>query len=189
MSIILALREEKTVHLLADTQATLGDSLKISMKHKLFKDSDKKYIIGCVGEGKFFNLIRYHPFPYYGSVSWSQMSPHEFMIRVFVPSIFEVLAPLKSSTDEESSLFNLLVAWGSNMFTVQHDGTVLEYEDYAAIGSPQAEALVSFKLLKTLSYPMSPREKLYLIMDALETHCNYISFPCVYLHTGDLENV
>lgn len=189
MSVIIALKENERVHLMADTQATIGDTLKIYMGEKIFPDPHHHYFIGCVGEGKFLNTLRYHPFPLYLDSSFAGMSPHEFMVKEFVPALRDVLEPLKKEGDEESGMFNLLVTWASHLFTVQHDGTVLEYQYYAAIGSPQPEAMVALNLFERLSTNYDPERKLRLIMASLEKHCNYIGYPYVYHNTGELLHV
>lgn len=183
MSIILAIKENNNVHVMADTCCTIGNEIKYPIYNKLFTDKNNQYIIGGVGCGRFIQSLLYKKFPVYDAAFFI---PHEFMVEVFVPFIQKIFESLKDESpvhENEDTGFSLLVAFQSYCFTIFSDYTVIENMKYMCLGSPQEAGLVSLSLITEVSKDLTPYDQMTTIMGAVFEHCHFVSPPLIYFNT------
>lgn len=187
MSVILAIKENDIVHLMADTCCTFGNNIKYSIFNKLFIDKNNQYIVGGVGCGRFIQSLLYKTFPTFDPFFYI---PHEFMIEVFVPFLQKTFESVKDESpvqENEDTGFSLLVAFKSYLFTVFSDYTVIENYSYMCLGSPQEAGLVGLHLMLQTNTTMNPHDQMLLIMHSIFEHCHFVSAPLIYHNTLALQ--
>lgn len=193
MSVVVAIKDGNKVFIGADSQVTKGGTrttLKNPNNYKIWKvDDSPNCLMAQVGNLRDANVVRlmsniiddYDEF--YNRVNY------RFVVKFLVPEIVKTLKEagfLKTSDNfvdymESSFLF----AYKDKLFNINSDCSVIEVDDYVAIGSGSQEAIGS--LLSTEG--LSPKERIIKAIKSSATNDIYVDYPIILTdtETGEFE--
>lgn len=138
MSVVIGLRYNNGVIIGADRQATSGN-LKTHSTQKIYKSAYSNTAWGCVGTLRDLDIVSCNvdELMNYKDVLDKVEIDKKYVVNVIVVRIFNELMKFNRAykvdnvVDIDSSF---LIADDSKMFTIGHDGSVIQYDDYCAIG-------------------------------------------------------
>ena len=193
MSVVVAIKDGNKVFIGADSQVTKGGTrttLKNPNNYKIWKvDDSPNCLMAQVGNLRDANVVRlmsniiddYDEF--YNRVNY------RFVVKFLVPEIVKTLkeAGFLQTSDNfvdymESSF---LFAYKDKLFNINSDCSVIEVDDYVAIGSGSQEAIGS--LLSTEG--LSPKERIIKAIKSSATNDIYVDYPIILTdtETGEFE--
>ena len=190
MSVVVAVKENDKIYIGADSQVTRGGTratLKNPNNYKIWKViGAPNCLMGHVGNVRDANVIRimdrlvteYHIFKEY--------IDFEFVVAKIVPDILEELRKYRYIKDEkyfESIDSRFIFAFKDKLFLINYDGTVLEIDDYVAIGSGESQALGS--LLTTEG--QDPKTRIVTAIKASAATDIYVDYPIILVDTENTE--
>lgn len=190
MSVVVAIKEEGKIYFGADSQVTRGGTratLKNPNNYKVWKIKGvNNCLMGHVGNVRDANVIRimdqlvteYNV--YKGHIDF------EFVVAKIVPDILEELRKYRYIKDDkyfESLDSRFIFAYKDQLYLINFDGTVIEIDDYVAIGSGESQALGS--LLSTEGE--NPKERIITAIKASAATDIYVDYPIVLIDTKNTE--
>ncbi len=192
MSVVVGIKEGKKVYLGADSQVTRGGTrttLNNPNNYKIWKvDSSKHCLMGHVGNLRDANIVRLM-----GSVvddydEYRNRVDYRFVVKYLVPQIIKNLREanfLKGNDGEYLDFMDssYLFAYKSHLYVINTDCSVIEINDYVAIGSGASEAIGS--LLSTEGE--DPKQRIIKAIKSSAANDIYVDYPIILSDTKDTE--
>ena len=187
MSVVVAIKSGDKVYVGADSQVTRGGTritLKNPNNYKIWKvNDDNNCIMGHVGYVRDANVVRLITDFYDDYDEYLDRINYRYMVRYVVPKIISELQSagyLKEDKYVESLNSSFIFAYKDRLFSIGSDCTVIEVDDYVAIGSGSNEAIGS--LLSTEG--LDPQERIIRAIKASVASDIYVDYPIVLACTG-----
>lgn len=189
MSVVVAIKHNGAVYLGADSQVTRGGTRSTLKNPNNFKiwavKNSNNCLMGHVGNVRDANVIRLMSNiiddydEYIDNINFS------FVVKFLVPEMIKNLEKAKYLKIKDNYFdgfdSSFLFAYKDRLFLINEDGTVLEIEDYCAIGSGASEAIGS--LLSTENE--EPLHRIIKAIKASAAHDIYVDYPIVLNNTND----
>ena len=186
MSVVVAIKENGKIMFGADSQCTKGSSrrsLSNSNNYKIWKVlGAENCLMAHVGLVREANVVRVAQ----GLISeldqLKDSVDFSFVVRRLVPALFDELSAygiLKKEDDIPYFDSSFLFAYKDRLFYISANGTVIEIDDYCAIGSGECEAVGS--LLSTEGEGCEERIKKAIRASAANDI--YVDYPIVISDT------
>ena len=190
MSVVVAIKENGKVVIGADSQSTRGGSrrtLSNSNNYKIWKVLDcENCLMGHVGLAREANIIRVTSGLIPEIVQLKDKVDFAFVVKRLVLALFEVLVDCRAIQKCDEPLHfesSFLFAYKNRLFYISGNGTVIEVDDYCAIGSGECEAIGS--LISTEGEPCEQRIK--KAIKASAANDIYVDYPIVISDTESTE--
>ena len=191
MSVVVAIKKDGVVYLGSDSQVTRGGtrtSLTNQNNFKIWKVKGvENCLMGHVGLLRdacvirvMENLVREI------DVIHDEVN-FEYVVTRVVPKIIDVLKEF-NYIETEGKFKNMeskyLFAFEDKLFVIGFDGSVIEVDDYIAIGSGECESIGS---LLTTNNSDDPETRIIKAIKASAAHDIYVDYPIILSNTKDLE--
>ena len=186
MSVVVAIKENGKIMMGADSQCTKGGtrrSLSNPNNYKIWKVLDSENcLLGHVGLVREANVIRVARDLVPEMAQLKDKVDFSFVVKRLVPTMFEELEEyrvIKKGDNPPEFESSFLFAYKDKLFYISGNGTVIEIDDYCAIGSGECEAIGS--LLST------PEERIKKAIKASAANDIYVDYPIVITDTESTE--
>ena len=190
MSVVVAIKENGKIMMGADSQCTKGGtrrSLSNPNNYKIWKVLDSENcLLGHVGLVREANVIRVARDLVPEMAQLKDKVDFSFVVKRLVPTMFEELEEyrvIKKGDNPPEFDSSFLFAYKDKLFYISGNGTVIEIDDYCAIGSGECEAIGS--LLSTEGEPCEERIK--KAIKASAANDIYVDYPIVITDTESTE--
>ena len=190
MSVVVAIKENGKITIGADSQCTRGGTrrtLSNPNNYKVWKVLDaENCLIAHVGLVREANIIRVARDLVPEMAQLKDKVDFSFVVKRLVPRMFEELEEYRVTKKSDSPPefeSSFLFAYKDKLFYISGNGTVIEVDDYVAIGSGECEAIGS--LLSTESEPCIERIKKAIKASAASDI--YVDYPIVITDTESCE--
>ena len=190
MSVVVAIKENGKIMMGADSQCTKGGtrrSLSNPNNYKIWKVLDSENcLLGHVGLVREANVIRVARDLVPEMAQIKDKVDFSFVVKRLVPTMFEELEEyrvIKKGDNPPEFDSSFLFAYKDKLFYISGNGTVIEIDDYCAIGSGECEAIGS--LLSTEGE--SPDERIKKAIKASAANDIYVDYPIVITDTESTE--
>ena len=190
MSVVVAIKENGKIMMGADSQCTKGGtrrSLSNPNNYKIWKVLDSENcLLGHVGLVREANVIRVARDLVPEMAQLKDKVDFSFVVKRLVPTMFEELEEyrvIKKGDNPPEFDSSFLFAYKDKLFYISGNGTVIEIDDYCAIGSGECEAIGS--LLSTEGE--SPEERIKKAIKASAANDIYVDYPIVITDTESTE--
>lgn len=190
MSVVVAIKENGKIMMGADSQCTKGGtrrSLSNPNNYKIWKVLDSENcLLGHVGLVREANVIRVARDLVPEMAQLKDKVDFSFVVKRLVPTMFEELEEyrvIKKGDNPPEFDSSFLFAYKDKLFYISGNGTVIEIDDYCAIGSGECEAIGS--LLSTEGE--SPEERIKKAIKASAANDIYVDYPIVITDTESCE--
>ena len=192
MSVVVAIKENGKVYIGADSQVTRGGTrttLKNENNYKIWRVIGAPHcLMAQVGTLRDANVVRLMPNLVTDYNIYREHIGFDFVVKKVVPDIVEELTKygfLKEGekTDVLDSCF--LFAFEDQLWSIGQDKSVIEIEDYVAIGSGSDQAIGS--LLSTEG--QNPKERIVKAIKSSAACDIYVDYPIILTdtETGEFE--
>ena len=191
MSVVVAIKKDGVVYLGSDSQVTRGGTRTSLTNPNNFKIWKVKGVDNCLmGHVGLLrdacvirvmeNLVREI------DVIHDEVN-FEYVVTRVVPKIIDELKEF-NYIETEGKFKNMeskyLFAFKDKLFVIGFDGSVIEVDDYIAIGSGENESIGS---LLTTNSDEDPETRIIKAIKASAAHDIYVDYPIVLSNTKDLE--
>lgn len=190
MSVVVAIKENGRITIGADSQVTKGGTRRTLSNPNNYKvwrvfgtENCLMAHVGCVREANVIRVAR-------GLIPELAQLKDEidfsFVVQHLVPALFEELAEyrvIKGGSEPPRFDSSFLFAYKDKLFYISGNGTVIEVDDYCAIGSGECEAIGS--LLSTEGEPCEDRIK--KAIKASAANDIYVDYPIIMTDTESME--
>lgn len=190
MSVVVAIKENGKVTIGADSQCTKGGtrrSLSNPNNYKIWKVLDSENcLLGHVGLVREANVIRVARDLVPEMAQLKDKVDFSFVVKRLVPAMFEELEEyrvIKKGDNPPEFKSSFIFAYKDMLFYISGNGTVIEIDDYCAIGSGECEAIGS--LLSTEGEACEERIKKAIKASAASDI--YVDYPIVITDTESTE--
>lgn len=190
MSVVVAIKEGGKIYLGADSQVTKGGTrttLKNPNNYKIWKvDGCDGCIMGHVGNLRDANVIRLLRDVIDDYDEYRNRVGYRFIVKYLVPEIVKTLREANYIKGEGYIDFidsSFLFAYRDKLFMINSDLSVIEVDDYVAIGSGANEAIGS--LLSTEG--QSPRRRIVKAIKSSAASDIYVDYPIILTDTDKCE--
>ena len=192
MSVVIAIKQNGIIYMGADSQVSCGgtrSTLSNSNNYKIWavQDADN-CLMGSVGTLRANNIIKVADGLIPEIVALKDAVNFKFVVKHFVPRLMEeldeynVLCRQKDNVPNMESSF--LLAYKDRLYNIDHFGSVIEVDDFCAIGSGSCEAIGS--LLSSVGVD-DPVERIKTAIKASAAHDIYVDYPIVISDTKSTE--
>ena len=191
MSVVVAIKKDGVIYLGSDSQVTRGGTRTSLTNPNNFKIWKVKGVDNCLmGHVGLLrdacvirvmeNLVREI------DVIHDEVN-FEYVVTRIVPKIIDELKEF-NYIETEGKFKNMeskyLFAFKDKLFVIGFDGSVIEVDDYIAIGSGESESIGS---LLTTNSDEDPETRIIKAIKASAAHDIYVDYPIVLSNTKDLE--
>lgn len=191
MSVVVAIKKDGVVYLGSDSQVTRGGtrtSLTNPNNFKIWKvkgvDNCLMGHVGLLREACVIrvmeNLVREI------DVIHDEVN-FEYVVTRIVPKIIDELKEF-NYIETEGKFKNMeskyLFAFKDKLFIIGYDASVIEIDDYVAMGSGESESIGS---LLTTNSDEDPETRIIKAIKASAAHDIYVDYPIILSNTKDLE--
>ena len=192
MSVVVAIKKDGVIYMGADSQVTKGGTrttLSNPNNYKIWsvRDTDN-CLMGAVGALRANNIIMVADDLIPEMVDLKDGVSFCFVVRHFVPRIMAELddyhALLKDKDELPDMDASFLLAYHDRLYLIGRYGSVIEVDDFCAIGSGASEALGS--LLSSVD-EKDPVERIKMAIKASAAHDIYVDYPIVISDTQSTE--
>ena len=190
MSVVVAIKENGKVTIGADSQCTRGGTrrtLSNPNNYKVWKVLDaENCLFAQVGLVREANIIRVARDLVPEMAQLKDKVDFSFVVKRLVPRMFEELdeyRAIKKGDNPPEFESSFLFAYKDKLFYISGNATVIEIDDYVAIGSGECEAIGS--LLSTEGEPCEERIKKAIKASAASDI--YVDYPIVITDTDKTE--
>ena len=188
MSVVAAIKKDGVIYMGSDSQVTKGGTrttLSNPNNYKIWKVSGTdNCVMGGVGTLRDMNIIR----TAYGLVSEmadiKNSVDFSYVVRSLVPEMMKELGKYEVLVKDSDGIKQMdseyLFAYHDKLFSIGNYGSVIEVDDFCAIGSGASEAIGS--LLSTVDV----KDPVKRILDAIKSsaaHDIYVDYPIVITDT------
>lgn len=188
MSVIVGIVHEGVVYIGSDSQVTKGGTKKNHLHPNNRKvwhpDGRDHMLMGSAGLLKGINIIK----SINGLIDQATLSEgrlnYNYVVKYVAKKIMDNMeeAKLIESKDYNPKMLNeFLFANKNELFMIGIDGSVLQIDDFTAIGSGSTEAMGS--LLSTENE--EPRPRIIKAIEAAIQNDIYVGYPIVIMNTKD----
>ena len=191
MSVIVGIIHEGVVYIGTDSQVTKGGTKK-SNNHpnnrKIWHpDGRDQLLIGSAGLLKGINAIK----SINGLIDQATLSQeslnYNYVVKNVARRIMDTMEEIKliESKDYNPKMLNeFLFAYKNELFMIGSDGSVLQIDDFSAIGSGSVEAIGS--LLSTINE--DPKTRIIKAIEAAIQNDIYVGYPIIIMNTNNQNN-
>ena len=190
MSVVVAIKENGKVMIGADSQCTRGGTrrtLSNPNNYKVWRVLDaENCLLAHVGLVREANIIRVARELVPEMAQIKNKIDFSFVVQHLVPRMFAELEEYRAIKKSDGSLefdSSFLFAYKDKLFYISGNATVIEIDDYVAIGSGECEAIGS--LLSTEGEPSEERIKKAIKASAASDI--YVDYPIVITDTEKTE--
>lgn len=178
MTCIIGLVEDGRVYMVSDSAASGGNTSRRIAGSKIAKHGD--FLVGASGSTVTLDVISELP-----SFHVEEGDDIRKLVFLFSNMLREKLKELDLTIDYESatslpSFSHVIVGVAGRLFTIQHDFSIIEYnEPFASIGSCDEIVLGAISVTPRIE----PIQRLTLIMDVCSRYAMGVSGPYHFLTT------
>ena len=191
MSVVVAIKKDGVVYLGSDSQVTRGGTRTSLTNPNNFKIWKVKGVDNClmghVGLLRDACVIRVMENLVREIDVIHDEVDFEYVVTRVVPKIIDELKEF-NYIETEGKFKNMeskyLFAFKDKLFVIGFDGSVIEVDDYIAIGSGESESIGS---LLTTNNDEDPETRIIKAIKASAAHDIYVDYPIVLSNTKDLE--
>ena len=192
MSVVVAIKEGDKVFIGADSQVTKGGTrttLKNPNNYKIWQvDGARHALMAHVGNLRDANVVRLMNGVIDDYDEYCNRINYGFVVKFLVPEIIKNLRNsnfLKGKSDEYLDTMNsgFLFAYRDSLFSIEADASVIEIDDYVAMGSGENEAIGS--LLSTEG--QDPKTRIVKAIRASAASDIYVDYPIIITDTESTE--
>ena len=190
MSVVVAIKENGRVTIGADSQVTKGGTRRTLSNPNNYKVwrvlGAENCLMGHVGLVREANVIRVAQNLIPEIVQLKDRIDFSFVVRQLVPALFAELEEyrvIKGGSEPPRFDSSFIFAYKDKLFYISGNGTVIEVDDYCAIGSGECEAVGS--LLSTEGESCEDRIKKAIKASAASDI--YVDYPIVITDTESCE--
>ena len=190
MSVVVAIKKDNKVYMGCDSQITSGgtrSTLSNPNNYKIWKvQGVENCLMGSVGYVRDACLIRTMDSLVTDYNVYKKHICFDFVVNIIVPDIIDRLAKaryIKSDGVFEGMNSSFLFAFQDQLFHISSDGSVIEVDDFIAIGSGKNEAAGS--LLSTDG--LNPEERIIKAIKASAANDIYVDYPIIMTNTEKTE--
>lgn len=191
MSVVVAIKKDGVVYLGSDSQVTRGGTRTSLTNPNNFKIWKVKGVDNClmghVGLLRDACVIRVMENLVREIDVIHDEVDFEYVVTRVVPKIIDELKEF-NYIEIEGKFKNMeskyLFAFKDKLFVIGFDGSVIEVDDYIAIGSGESESIGS---LLTTNNDEDPETRIIKAIKASAAHDIYVDYPIVLSNTKDLE--
>ena len=188
MSVVVAIKKGDVIFMGADSQVSRGGTrttLSNPNNYKIWAmPNTGNCLMGSVGTLRANNIIKVANDLIPEIVDLKDAVNFRFVVRHFVPRIMDELddyhALIKDKDDLPDMDAAFLLAYHDRLYNIDRYGSVIEVDDFCAIGSGASEALGS--LLSSVN-ESSPIERIKKAIKASAAHDIYVDYPIVISNT------
>ena len=192
MSVVVAIKKDGVIYMGADSQVTKGgtrSTLSNPNNYKIWRVEDTdNCLMGGVGSLRASNIIMVADSLIPEMVDLKDGVDFRFVVRRFVPHLMAELddyhALVKDKDDLPDMDASFLLAYHDRLYLIGRYGSVIEVDDFCAIGSGSSEALGS--LLSSVEEE-DPMERIKKAIKASAAHDLYVDYPIVISNTENTE--
>lgn len=192
MSVVVAIKKDGIVYFGADSQVTKGGTrttLSNPNNYKIWSVADAdNCLMGCVGTLRAGNVLKVADGLVPEIVALKDKVNFRFVVRDLVPRIMDELKAyrllMKDECGFDSMESSFLFAYKDRLFSIDCFGSVIEVDDFCAIGSGSSEALGS--LFSTVNTE-DPVKRILEAIKSSATHDIYVDYPIVVSDTESTE--
>ena len=189
MSVIVAIKKDGVVYIGCDSQVTSGGTrttLRNENNYKIWKvNNAEKCLMGSVGNLRDACVVRTMDDLVSEYNIFKNHISYQFIVNKLVPDIIERLRSVDYIKREgvfEGMDSSYLFAFEDQLYQIHNDGSVIEVDDYVAIGSGRNEAIGS--LLSTEND--EPRNRIIKAIKSSAASDIYVDYPIVLVDTNKL---
>ena len=190
MSVVVAIKKDGVIYMGADSQVTKGGTrttLSNPNNYKIWAVGGTDHsLMGSVGALRIANLVKVADGLIPELVDLKGAVDFRFVVKRLVPRIMSELDDFKQlGKDEDGTPFmdaSFLFAYRDKLYHIEHYGSVIEVDDFCAIGSGASEAMGS--LFSTVGVE-DPIKRIQDAIKASATHDIYVDYPIVISDTRD----
>ncbi len=190
MSVVVAIKENGRVTIGADSQVTKGGTRRTLSNPNNYKVwrvlGTENCMMAHVGLVREANVIRVARGLIPELAQLKDEIDFSFVVQHLVPALFEELTEyrvIKSGSEPPHFDSSFIFAYKDKLFYISGNGTVIEVDDYCAIGSGECEAIGS--LLSTEGEPCEERIK--KAIKASAANDIYVDYPIIMTDTESAE--
>ena len=192
MSVVVAIKKDGIIYMGADSQVSRGGTrttLSNPNNYKIWAVRDvDNCLMGSVGTLRANNIMKVADSLIPEIVDIKNAVSFGFIVKSLVPRMFDELDEYKVlAKDSEDAIHmdaDFLFAYHDALYHISRYGSVIEVDDFYAIGSGANEALGS--LLSTVD-EKDPVERIKTAIKASAAHDLYVDYPIVISNTNDTE--
>ena len=192
MSVVVAIKKDGVIYMGADSQVSCGgtrSTLSNPNNYKIWAVNDiDNCLMGSVGTLRANNIIKVASDLIPEIVDLKGNVDFRFVVRHFVPHLmdelddYKVLCKAKDDVPDMAASF--LLAYHDRLYSIDHYGSVIEVDDFCAVGSGSCEALGS--LLSSVNIE-DPVKRIKIAIKPSAAHDIYVDYPIVISNTKDTE--
>jgi ATP-dependent protease HslVU (ClpYQ) peptidase subunit len=190
MSVVVAIKENGRVTIGADSQVTKGGTRRTLSNPNNYKVwrvlGTENCMMAHVGLVREANVIRVARGLIPELAQLKDEIDFSFVVKHLVPALFEELEEyrvIKGGSEPPRFDSSFIFAYKDKLFYISGNGTVIEVDDYCAIGSGECEAIGS--LLSTEGEPCEERIK--KAIKASAANDIYVDYPIIMTDTESAE--
>ena len=190
MSVVVAIKENGKIYLGADSQVTKGGTrttLKNENNYKIWRVIGAPHcMMAQVGSFRDANVIRLMRDLVTDYNIFREHISFDFVVKKVVPDIVSELAHYNFLKDGEKTEIldsSFLFAYKDQLWFINQDKSVIEVEDYVAMGSGADQAIGS--LLSTEG--QGPKERIVKAIKSSATADIYVDYPIILTDTEEGE--
>jgi ATP-dependent protease HslVU (ClpYQ) peptidase subunit len=192
MSVVVAIKKDGIIYLGADSQVSRGGTrttLSNPNNYKIWAMRDvDNCLMGSVGTLRANNIIKVADDLIPEIVDVKEAVSFRFVVKHLVPRMFDELDDYKVLAKDSDDAIHMdasfLLAYHDKLYSIDRYGSVIEVDDFCAIGSGANEALGS--LLSTADLK-DPEGRIKTAIKASAAHDLYVDYPIVISNTEDTE--
>ena len=192
MSVVVAIKKDGIIYMGADSQVSRGGTrttLSNPNNYKIWAvRAVDNCLMGSVGTLRANNIMKVADSLIPEIVDIKNAVSFGFIVKSLVPRMFDELDEYKVlAKDSEDAIHmdaDFLFAYHDTLYHISRYGSVIEVDDFYAIGSGANEALGS--LLSTVD-EKDPVERIKTAIKASATHDIYVDYPIIISNTEDTE--
>ena len=190
MSVVVAIKENGRVTIGADSQVTKGGTRRTLSNPNNYKVwrvlGAENCMMAHVGLVREANVIRVARGLIPELAQLKDEIDFSFVVKHLVPALFAELEEyrvIKGGSEPPRFDSSFIFAYKDKLFYISDNGTVIEVDDYCAIGSGECEAIGS--LLSTEGEPCEERIK--KAIKASAANDIYVDYPIIITDTEHME--
>ena len=192
MSVVVAIKKDGIIYMGADSQVSRGgtrSTLSNPNNYKIWAMRDVEHcLMGSVGTLRANNIIKVANDLIPEIVDLKSNVNFNFVVKGLVPRMMDELEEYRILCKDKEGIPHMdaefLLAYHENLFYIDRYGSVIEIDDFCAIGSGASEALGS--LLSSVD-EKDPVERIKTAIKASAAHDIYVDYPIVISNTEDTE--
>ena len=189
MSVVVAIKKDGIIYLGADSQVTRGGTRRTLSNPNNYKIWEvggvRAAIMGCVGGLRTANVMKVADSLIPEIVDLKDAVSFRFVVKHLVPRMMAELEDYKllSKADDGTQCMDaaFILAYKDRLFSIDPYGSVIEVDDFCAIGSGASEAMGS---LYSTTDEADPVKRIQEAIKSSATHDIYVDYPIVISNTG-----